>query len=158
MLDPAEQLVALYHERWEVELTIDELKNHQLERPVLRSQTPAGVIQELYAVLLDHYILRVLMHEAAMLSGLPPRQLSFTGTIKILRCRIAECPAKLRDQNRWWHDLPAEIAQEPLPPRRNRINPRVIKRKMSRWKKKRPPHYHHPQPTMPFIESVRILR
>lgn len=157
-LDPARRLVALYHERWEEELTIDELKNHQLERPVLRSQTPAGVIQELYALLLDHYIVRVLMLEAAALSQLPPRQLSFTGAIKILRCRIAEYPSKPRDQNRWWRNLLNEIAQETLPPRRNRINPRVIKRKMSRWKKKRPPHYHHPQPTMPFARSVKVLR
>ena len=157
-LDPAERLVALYHERWEEELTIDELKNHQLERPVLRSQTPAGVIQELYAVLLDHYILRVLMHEAAALVHLPPRQLSFTGTVKILRCRIAEYPSQPSGQLRWWHNLLAEIAQEPLPPRRNRINPRVIKRKMSKWKKKRPQHYPHPQPTMHFVDSLRMLR
>ncbi len=40
-------VVVLYHERWEEELTIDELKTHQRERPVLRSQTPAGVVQEI---------------------------------------------------------------------------------------------------------------
>jgi hypothetical protein len=157
-LDPAATIIELYHERWEEELTIDELKNHQLERPVLRSQTPAGVIQELYALLLDHYILRVLMHEAAAQAHLPPRQLSFTATVKILRCRIAECPVEPRKQVRWWRDLLVEVAEERLPPRRNRINPRVIKRKMSRWKKKRPQHYLHPQPTLSFADSVRMLR
>jgi hypothetical protein len=45
-------LIVLYHERWEEELTIDELKTHQRERPVLRSQTPGGVVQELYGLLL----------------------------------------------------------------------------------------------------------
>ena len=55
----------LYHERWEEELTIDELKTHQRERPVLRSQTPGGVVQELYGLLLGHYVIRVLMQEAA---------------------------------------------------------------------------------------------
>jgi hypothetical protein len=44
--DPAETLIVLYHERWEQELAIDELKTHQRERPVLRSQTPRGVVQE----------------------------------------------------------------------------------------------------------------
>ncbi|MBK8619622.1 MAG: IS4 family transposase, partial [Anaerolineales bacterium] len=64
-LDPAKTLICLYHERWEEELTFDEIKTHQRERPVLRSQTPAGVIQEIYGLLLGHYVIRVLMHEAA---------------------------------------------------------------------------------------------
>ena len=64
-LDPAETLIVLYHERWEEELAIDELKTHQRERPVLRSQTPGGVVQELYGLLLGHYVIRVLMQEAA---------------------------------------------------------------------------------------------
>ena len=51
-LDPARALILLYHERWEEELAIDELKTHQRERPVLRSQTPGGVVQELYGLLL----------------------------------------------------------------------------------------------------------
>ena len=68
-LDPAETLIVLYHERWEEELTIDELKTHQRERPVLRSQTPGGVVQELYGLLLGHYVIRVLMQEAAAARG-----------------------------------------------------------------------------------------
>src|SRR5512135_102360 len=86
-LDPAQTLIVLYHERWEEGLTIDELKTHQRERPVLRSQTPGGVVQELYGLLLGHYIIRVLMHEAAAVNGIDPQRLSFTGTLKILRCR-----------------------------------------------------------------------
>ena len=68
-LDPAATLIVLYHERWEEELTIDELKTHQRERPVLRSQTPGGVVQELYGLLLGHYVIRVLMQEAAASKG-----------------------------------------------------------------------------------------
>src|SRR6516165_2498995 len=79
VLDPAEALIVLYHERWEEELTIDELKTHQRERPVLRSQTPAGVVQEIEGLLLAHYVVRVLMSEAARQHGLPPRRLSFVG-------------------------------------------------------------------------------
>ncbi len=58
-LDPAVTLIELYHERWEEELTIDELKTHQRERPVLRSQTAIGVLQEIYGLLLGHYVVRV---------------------------------------------------------------------------------------------------
>src|SRR5262249_45194384 len=60
---PAKRLILLYHERWEEEVTIDEIKTHQRERPVLRSETPAGVVQEIQGLLLAHYVVRVLMNE-----------------------------------------------------------------------------------------------
>jgi Insertion element 4 transposase N-terminal/Transposase DDE domain len=157
-LDPAKTLIVLYHERWEEEVTIDELKTHQRERPVLRSQTPGGVVQELYGLLLGHYVIRVLMHEAAARRGIDPQRMSFTGALKILRCRLPECPASRRGLSRWYHALVAEIAEEVLPERRDRINPRVIKRKMSDWKKKRPEHRHYPQPTKGFAEAVVMRR
>jgi hypothetical protein len=154
---PAQQLIVLYHERWEEELAIDELKTHQCERPVLRSETPAGVVQEIAGLLLAHYVVRVLMSEAARRNDLPPRRLSFTGTLKVLRCRLPESPNSQRGLRRWYEDLLAEIAEEVLPERRNRLNPRVIKRKMSNWRKKRPEHRHYPQPTKKFSRSVVIL-
>jgi hypothetical protein len=157
-LDPAETLIVLYHERWEEEVTIDELKTHQRERPVLRSQTPGGVVQEIYGLLLGHYIIRVLMQEAAAREGIDPQRLSFTGTLKILRCRLPECPASRRGLRRWYQDLVAEIAEEVLPERRDRINPRVIKRKMSHWKKKRPEHRRYPQPTKAFADGIVMRR
>ena len=52
----------------------------------------------------------------------------------------------------------SEIGEEVLPPRRNRINPRVIKRKMSNWKKKRAEHRHYPQPTKGFAEAIVMRR
>lgn len=157
-LDPAGRLILLYHERWEEELAIDELKTHQRERPVLRSQTPGGVVQELYGLLLGHYVIRVLMHEAAASRGADPQRVSFTGALKILRCRLPECPAGGRGRSRWYHNLVAEIAEELLPERRDRINPRVIKRKMSNWAKKRPEHRHSPQPTKGFAEAIVLRR
>ena len=153
-LDPAKTLVCLYHERWEEELTLDEVKTHQRERPVLRSQTPAGVVQEIYGLLLAHYLVRVLMHEAAATQDLDPRRLSFTATLKMLRCRLPECPASQRGCRQWYRRLVQEIAEEVLEPRRNRINPRVIKRKMSNWPKKRPWHRLSPQPTKPFEQAI----
>lgn len=154
---PAKRLIVLYHERWEEELAIDELKTHQRERPVLRSETPAGVVQEITGLLLAHYVIRVLMSEAAQRNGLPPRRLSFTGTLKVLRCRLPECPKSRKGLRRWYEDLLAEIAEEVLPERRNRINPRVIKRKMSNWRKKRPEHRRYPQPTKKFRPSIVML-
>lgn len=156
--DPAEGLAELYHVRWEQELAIDELKTHEMERPVLRSRTPAGVVQEVYGLMLAHYVVRSLMHEAAREKALSPLRLSFTGSLKILRCRLPQCPRGRRGLRRWWHDLLAEVAQETLPPRRNRVNPRVVKRKMCNWKKKRPEHLHYPQPTKEFRDCIVIQR
>ena len=153
-LDPASTLICLYHERWEEELSIDEIKTHQRERPVLRSQTPAGVIQEIYGLLLGHYVVRVLMQEAAATRELDPQRISFTATLKILRCRLPECPASQHGQARWHRRLVQEIAEEVIPPRRNRINPRVIKCKMSKWPKKRAVHRDFPQPSKPFEQSI----
>jgi hypothetical protein len=124
---------------------------------VLPSQTLAGVVQELYALLLDHYILRVLMFEADQKARMAPVAVSFVGTLKILRCRIPECPRTRKAQYQWWQNLVLEVAEETLPPRRNRINPRVIKRKMSKWPKKRPQHRPYPQPTRSFARAIVMI-
>jgi Insertion element 4 transposase N-terminal/Transposase DDE domain len=157
-LDPAKRLIELYHERWEEELAIDELKTHQRQRPVLRSQTPAGVVQEICGLFLGHYVVRVLMCEAASRVECAPRHLSFTATLKILRCRLPECPRSDVGRRRWYDALLMEIGQERLEPRRDRINPRVIKRKVSKWLKKRPEHRRYPQPTKRFSNSLVMLR
>ena len=158
-LDAAKALICLYHERWEEELTFDEIKTHQRERFVLRSQTPAGVIQEIYGLLLGHYVIRVLMQEAAETIQIDPERISFTATLKILRCRLPEIPAN-QSQNAledWYHKLVQEISEEVLPLRRNRINPRVIKVKMSKWPKKRTVHRSFPQPSKPFVDAISVL-
>ncbi|MGA9208355.1 MAG: IS4 family transposase [Terriglobales bacterium] len=155
---PALTLVELYHVRWEEELAIDEFKTHEMERPVLRSQTPAGVVQEIYGLMLAHYVLRTLMHEAARRVPISPVRMSFTGTLKILRCRLPECPRSPQARQQWWDHLLEEIAEEQLPPRRERINPRVIKKQQSPWPTKRLHHRQCPQPTRPFRNSIVMLR
>ena len=154
---PAKRLITLYHERWEEELTFDELKTHQCEQAVLRSQTPAGVVQEIYGLLLGHFVIRKLISDAADQSGCAPRDLSFTNTLKILRCRLPEAPRNAIGLRKWHDDLLDEVSQERLEPRRNRINPRVIKRKMSHWPKKRTQHTKYPQPTTTFRSSLVML-
>ena len=154
---PAKDLIVLYHERWEQELAYDELQTHQRERPVLHSQTPGGVVQELYGLLLGHFVIRKLMCAAAELAEVAPRELSFVNTLKILRCRLPEAPRSAKGLQRWYNDLLSEVAAEVLEPRRDRVNPRVIKRKMSNWLKKRDKHRHFPQPTTTFRKSIVML-
>lgn len=151
---PAQRLIVLYHERWEEELAFDELKTHQREKRVLRSETPAGVVQEIYGLLLGHYVIRKLMCAAADFAGVAPRDLSFVNTLKILRCRLPECPRSTAGLDRWWKLLVQEVAAERLEPRRNRVNPRVVKIKLSKWPKKRPKHYNSPQPSQHFRRSI----
>jgi len=87
---PAAELAALYHQRWEVETALDELKTHQRgAQVVLRSKSPKGVAQEVWAHLLVHYAIRKLMHQAAREQDLDPDRLSFTGTLRIVRRHLA---------------------------------------------------------------------
>jgi len=86
---PAELLAKAYHQRWEVENTIDELKIHLVGRKNhVRSQNPREVVQEIYGWLLGHWSVRVLMFQAATNSGVPPLRLSFTGTLRVIRRAI----------------------------------------------------------------------
>jgi Transposase DDE domain/Insertion element 4 transposase N-terminal len=157
--DPATDLIVLYHERWEEELAIDEVKTHQMEKKTLRSKAPCGVVQEIEGLLLAHFVIRELMVAAAEMAGVAPRQMSFTNTLKILRLRLPEVPKNTKNKagrQRWWKDLLAEVSEHTLEPRRHRVNPRVIKQKMSKWPKKRAHHRNPPQPSKPFRNSINI--
>jgi hypothetical protein len=159
---PAFELICDYHQRWEEEITLDEQKTHhdprRAEKPAnLRSETPDGVRQELYALSLAHFAVRSLMLEAARPSELDVDRLSFTGSFRILQCRLPECDSSTpQSLNDWYRNLLHEIGDEIIEHRRNRINPRVIKRKMSRWPKKRPIHRGPPPLTKTFEQTVVI--
>ncbi len=84
-LASAKELCLCYHERWEVEETIDETRNQQrLSQQPLRSRLPKLVLQEFYALRLSHYAVRCLMLRAAQSTGLDPDRISFTGAIQVL--------------------------------------------------------------------------
>lgn len=86
---PAQTLAATYHERWEIETTLDEVKVHQWAHPQpLRSKHPREVVQELYGLLLAHLAIRTLMYHAALHDGVDPDRLSFTGALRVLRRAI----------------------------------------------------------------------
>lgn len=82
---PAAELAALYARRWEIELVFDEIKTHQRDRPVLRSQTPDGVRQEIFAHLIVHHATRDLLDEAARLTRSPAERTSFTRALHVVR-------------------------------------------------------------------------
>ena len=85
-LASAVELAALYHERWEIETVLDELKPHLKGAGILlRSKTPELVRQEFYALLMTHFAIRGLMHEAALKDDLDPDQLSYLHAIRVIR-------------------------------------------------------------------------
>jgi Transposase DDE domain/Insertion element 4 transposase N-terminal len=87
---PAEELAALYHERWEIETALGELKTHlRGAKIVLRSKTPDLVRQEFYGLLLAHFALRGLMHEAALAAGEDPDRLSFVHAVRVIRRKLS---------------------------------------------------------------------
>jgi len=158
---PARILAAEYHQRWEIELVIDEMDTHQRvhhHRP-LRSEKPTGVIQEMYGILLAHYIVRFFMHEAALQKRIDPERLSFTNTIRIVRRKIDKFQiTKPAQRGVLYKRMLTEIAREcMLPPRDNRSNPRVVKQKMSKFPLKREEHVRVLQPHKSFAESMVML-
>src|SRR5262249_16111346 len=120
---PARAAALLYHERWEEELALDEIKVHLLknQQPLLRSTTPALVIQELYGAVLAHRIVRWLMHEAADAEQEDPRRFSFLGSVQVLEDHLPETPHQ--ELPKWYARLLRELRQQRLPPRRERCNP-----------------------------------
>lgn len=138
---PARELVVLYHERWECELGLDELKTEQLDREeTLRSRTPWGVRQEVWGLMIGYNLVRRRAVACATAQRVPPVRISFVIMLRQLRDRwlilaIAGPEVVAR--------LDAHAAQQRrrarLPPRRTtRQYPRAVKLKMSNYARKRP--------------------
>jgi DDE family transposase len=86
---PAAELAALYHERWEIETALDELKTHlRGAQIVLRSKTPDLVKQEFYGFMMAHFAVRGLMHEAALKADEDPDRLSFLHAVCVIRRKL----------------------------------------------------------------------
>lgn len=159
---PALELIGLYHERWEIEVVIDEIKTHERAgRKVLRSKTPEGVRQELYGIYLAHYAVRLLLAHAAVEAELDPDRLSFSeGLFELtemidlaLTLEPEEATAPLLAR------LRQKMAQHVLPARRLRINRREVKQIYSKYKPKKrqvpPPALFAPQER--FLDFVALL-
>lgn len=144
MLDPKEfpasEVIALYHERWELELGYDEVKTEMLDQQEsIRSQSPAGVYQELWGLFLAYNLVRLEMESVADEAGVEPTRISFIAALRLicdewLWCAIASpgaIPKHLRD-------LRASLKTLILPRRRSkRSYPRAVKIKMSNYPRKR---------------------
>lgn len=84
------ELAAAYHERWEIELVVDELKTHQRgPAAILRSRKPDLVEQEIWGLLITHYGIRHLMREAADQADLDPDRLSFIRSLRVIRRQVS---------------------------------------------------------------------
>lgn len=156
---PADELAALYAERWEFETALDELKTHQRgARVVLRSKTPDGVRQEVYGYLCTHYAIRALMSLAADDADVDPDRISFTRTLRAARRSVrAGLGTATHTLTLALTGTIAEIVHELLPVRRLRTAARVVKRKMSNYGVKRPEHRAWPRPTLAPIDAIHVL-
>jgi hypothetical protein len=157
---PALALVCAYHERWEINMLTDETDTHQRlsDRP-LRSRKPVGVLQELSGLLIAHDAIRFLLHEAAVQHPIDPTRLRVVHALEVRRDAIAELHMVTSDQwpmlyQRLWEDI---VVDGKLPKRRHRSNPRGVKRKMLKWRLKRPEHGDWSKPPRPFCEAVAFI-
>lgn len=139
---PASAIVALYHERWEVELAYDEIKTHMLDRQeTIRMRQPEGVLQELWGIALAYNLVRLEMERIANDAGVEPSRISFTNALALVRNAWLWCsappmaPGKIPEH---LADLRRALKLLLLPPRRPRSYPRAVKLKMSNYPRKRP--------------------
>ncbi len=137
---PATEIAALYHERWELELTFDEIKTHTLEREeTLRSRTPARVYQEVWGLAIGYNLVRLAMARAAAEAGVPAIRISYRYALLMIRdfWRLAAITSGPGLLPRRIEHLHLDLASLVLPPRRPRRYPRTVKIKMSNYPRKR---------------------
>ena len=140
---PAAEIVALYHERWEIEIGYDEIKTHMLARQeTIRSKTPQGVRQEIWGIAIAYNLVRLEMERAAAEAKVEPTRISFVYALSLV-CREwqrATAPrAAIGNIPRDLATLRLNLKRLVLPPRRpGRAFPRAVKLKMSSYPRKRP--------------------
>jgi hypothetical protein len=143
VLNPSElsapEAIELYPWRWEEESTLEEIKEVLLKgkKPLLRSKTPELVEQELYGLLLAHFVVRLAMVAAAWEADVAAYRLSFKRSQEILEDYLMEKPG-VRGQRAWLRRLVAELGRQQLRPKVQRSNPRVQKVTRSKWPGKKP--------------------
>ena len=144
MLDPkrfpAPEVIALYHERWEIELGYNEVKRVMLAREeTTRSKKPRGVAQELWALALAYNLVRFETERIAEEAGLLPTRISFVAALNYIESALrmwgVESAGRLPERLR---RLREDVSHFVLPERRARSYPRAVKIKMSNYDRKRP--------------------
>lgn len=137
---PATAMLRLYHERWEIETAYLEIKSSILGGRVLRARTPAGVDQEIHALLVAYQILRTAMTDATNSdTGVDPDRASFTIALNAARDQIVQAAGVIADTV---IDLVGKIGRlvldDLLPARRLRVNARTVKRAISKYNARGP--------------------
>ena len=137
---PAATLVALYHQRWEIETAYLELKSSTLGGRVLRARTPGGIDQEVYALLVCYQILRLAMADATSTqAGTDPGRASFTIALHTARDQLIQAAGVLAATT---IDLVGKtgraLLDNLLPDRRLRVSPRIVKRAISKYNARGP--------------------
>lgn len=137
---PATELVRLYHERWEIETAYLELKSSMLGGRVLRARTAAGIEQEVYALLITYQLLRTVITDATAAHGdLDPDRASFTIAWQTARDQVIRAANVIAETV---IDLVgaigASVLAHPLPARRTRVSPRIVKRAISKYQARGP--------------------
>jgi hypothetical protein len=137
---PAGSLVSLYHERWEIETAYLEIKSTILGGRVLRARTPAGLTQEIYALLITYQLLRTAMADAtATVPGTDPDRASFTIAWQAARDQLIQAAGVIAGTV---IDLAGAIGRHVLthllPARRLRVSPRIVKRAISKYQARGP--------------------
>jgi hypothetical protein len=137
---PAAEIVALYHERWEIELGYNEVKRVMLAREEsTRSKSPRGVSQELWGLGIAYNLVRVEAERVAAEAGVPPTRISFVAALNFIESALrtwgTESAGRLPER---LQRLREDLTHFVLPPRRERSYPRVVKIKMSNYDRKRP--------------------
>lgn len=136
---PAEELVKLYHQRWEIETSYLELKSTILGGRVLRAGTPAGISQEVYALLITYQALRTAMADATLTRpDIAADRLSFTVALNTARDQVIHAAAAIADTANLIGQIGHAALTQPLPRRRPRSSPRVVKRAISKHRAKGP--------------------
>lgn len=135
---PAHELVNLYHQRWEIETSYLELKSTILGGRVLRANTPAGIAQEVYALLITYQALRTALADTSLARpDTPADRLSFTVALHAARDQVIHAATAIAQST---VDLIGRIGtavlNQPLPARRSRSSPRVVKRAISKHRAK----------------------
>ncbi len=153
---PAAELIELYHVRWEEEIAFSEWKVAMCEGTMLRSQCPEMVRQEVWGMLISHFIIRTLIFRGAEQAGVEPISISFTGALDIFHARLPEAKKSRAMCKQWLAALLMEIGQEQLPPRVDRINPRKLKKRSKAWPTKRDTDRSPPKPIGRFTENIEI--
>ena len=137
---PADSLVSLYHQRWQIETAYLEIKSTILGGRVLRARTPTGLTQEIYALLITYQLLRTAMADATSTRpDTQPDRASFTTALNTARDLVIQAAGVIAGTT---IDLVGTIGRHilaaPIPDRRLRVSPRIVKRAISKYQARGP--------------------